>query len=87
MKRRLGWWIFAGLVVALSWVLLGLAIPISPQPVLWRLAQITCPIALFAHFAIQWYWAVLSNGVVYLLVGLVVEGILRMRRLRPVSAS
>jgi hypothetical protein len=77
----------AGLLVALFWVLLSLAVPISPQPVLWRLAQITCPIALFSHFAIKWYWAVVSNGVVYLLVGLFIEALLRLRRLRPATAS
>lgn len=87
MKRRLGWWALAGLLVGAFWVLLSLVVAISPQPVLWRLAQITCPIALFSHYAIKWYWAVASNGVVYLLVGLVVEGILRLTRLRPAAAS
>jgi hypothetical protein len=88
MKRRLGWWALAGLLVGAFWALLSLAIAISLQPVLWRLAQITCPIALFGHFyAIKWYWAVVSNGVVYLLVGLVAEAILRLTHLRPASAS
>lgn len=86
MKHRLALWTLAGFLVALGWALLSLVIPISPQPILFRLAQVTCPIALFGHFAIKWYWAVLSNGVAYLLLGLVVEGLRRLAHWRPASA-
>ena len=85
MKHRLALWGLAGFVVALSWVLLSLIIPLWSQPLLWRLAQLTCPIVLFARFAIKWYWVVLSNVPIYLLIGLVVEG-LRLIHLRPASA-
>ena len=86
MKRRLALWAIVGLVVALSWVAISFAIPLSSEPFLWRLAQLTCPIALFARYAIKWYWVVLSNGAVYLLLGLVVEGVVRLMPLRPASA-
>lgn len=86
MKHRLTLWSVAGFLVALSWVLLSLAIPLSTQPLLWKLAQLTCPIVLFAHFAIKWYWVVLSNVPVYLLLGLTIEGLLRLTRLRSASA-
>ncbi len=86
MKRRLGWWALAGLLVGAFWVVLSLAIPISPQPILRLLAEITCPIALFSHYAIKWYTVVAANGVVYLVVGVVVEGVRRLTHLRPASA-
>jgi hypothetical protein len=44
MKQRIALWGFAGLIVAGCWVLLGLAIPPSTEPVLWSLARLTCPI-------------------------------------------
>jgi hypothetical protein len=86
MKRRLALWAIVGFVVALSWVAISFAIPLSTEPLLWRLAQITCPIALFARYAIKWYWVVLSNGAVYLLLGLIVEGVMRLRHVRPAAA-
>ena len=86
MKRKLALWGLAGFVVALSWVLLGLEIRLSSQPILLRLAQLTFPVALFGRHPIQWYWAVLSNIPVYLLVGLVVEGFARLTHL-PVKSA
>jgi hypothetical protein len=85
MKRRLVLWAFAGLLVATSWVLLSLVIPLWSQPLLWTLAQLSCPIVLFSHFAIQWYWVILSNAPVYLVLGAMVEGFIRLARLRSES--
>ena len=86
MARRMALWGLAGFLIALAWVFVSTVIPLSSQPILWRLAQVTCPIALFARFAIKWYWAVLSNIPVYLLLGLIVEGVFRLTHLRPTSA-
>jgi hypothetical protein len=86
MKRRLALWGVAGFVVAISWVLLSMAIPLWSEPFLWRLAQVSCPIVFFSHFAIQWYWVVLSNVPVYLLIGLGVEGLLQLKHWRTASA-
>jgi len=86
MKDRLLLWALAGFLVALCWVLLSSVIPISSHPLLWKLAQVTCPIAFFARFAIKWYWAVLSNGPIYLLLGMIIEGLLRLGHLRSASA-
>lgn len=79
MRRRLALWAMAGAFVALSWVLLSLVIPLFSHPLLWTIAQLSCPVAFFAHFAIKWYWVVLSNIPVYLLVGFTVEGLFRLR--------
>ena len=78
MKRRLALWGFAGLVVATVWVVLSMAIPLWSEPILWRLAEVSCPIVFFSRYAIQWYWVVLSNVPVYLLLGFAVEGLLRI---------
>lgn len=86
MKRRLALWGFAGFLVASSWVLLSMAIPVGSEPILWRLAQISCPIVFFARFAIPWYWVLLSNIPVYLSLGLAVEGLWRLTHLRHASA-
>ncbi len=86
MKHRLAFWAIAGFLVAFFWVLLSLAIPLSSQPVLWRFAQLTCPVALFARFAVKWYGVVLSNGLVYLMLGVVCEGLLRLAGSHPASA-
>ena len=85
MKRRLVLWAVAGLLVATSWVLLSLVIPLWSQPLLWTLAQLSCPIVLFSHFAIQWYWVILSNAPFYLVLGAMVEGFIRLARLRSES--
>jgi hypothetical protein len=86
MKRRLALWGVAGFVVAISWVLLSIAIPLWSEPILWRVAQVSCPIVFFSHFAIDWYWVVLSNVPVYLFIGIAVEGLLQLRHLRTASA-
>lgn len=82
MSRRIGLWALAGFVVADVWVVLSLAIPISPQPVLWGLVRLTCPIlpvSVALHFGVKWYWFVASNVAAYALVGLVVESLRLLR--------
>ncbi len=86
MERRLALWGFAGLVAGIFWVLLSMAMPLWSEPILFRLAEVSCPIVFFSRFAIQWYWVVLSNVPIYLLLGFAVEGVLRVSRLRTASA-
>ena len=82
MRHRLALWAFAGLLVATTWVLLSLAISLWSQPLLWTLAQLSCPIVLFSHFAIKWYWVVLSNAAVYAVLGATVESFIQLTHLR-----
>jgi len=82
MQRRIGLWALVGFMVASVWVILSFAIPISPQPVLWGLARLTCPIlpiSLTFHFGVKWYWFVASNVAAYALIGLVFESLLSLR--------
>ena len=85
MKHRLALWALAGLLIAISWVLISRVIPLWSQPILWTLAQLSCPIVFFSHFAIQWYWVVLSNAPVYVVLGAMVEGVIRLAHLRSAS--
>jgi len=88
MQPRIGLWALGGFIVASVWVILSLAIPISPQPVLWGLARLTCPIlpiSLTFHFGVKWYWFVASNVAAYALIGLVFE-ILHLLRHRLQTA-
>ncbi len=78
MQRRIVLWALVGLVVAGAWVILSFEIPISPRPVLWELAQLTCPIlpvSLAFHFGVKWYWFVASNVAAYALIGLIFESL------------
>ncbi len=52
MKRRLALWGFAGLVAGIFWVLLSMAMPLWSEPILFRLAEVSCPIVFFSRFAI-----------------------------------
>lgn len=83
MQRRIGLWALTGFIIAGIWVILSFAIPISPQPVLWGLAQLTCPIlpiSIVFHFGVKWYWFVASNVAAYALIGLILENLLLLRR-------
>ena len=82
MLRRIRLWALVGFTVASVWTILSLAIPISPQPVLWGLARLTCPIlpiSLTFHFGVKWYWFVASNVAAYAVIGLVFESLLLLR--------
>jgi hypothetical protein len=82
MQRRIGLWALAGFIVAGVWVILSFSIPISPQPVLWGLARLTCPIlpiSLAFHFGVKWYWFLASNAPAYALIGLIVESLKQLR--------
>ncbi len=82
MKRRIELWGLVGFVIAGAWVILSLVIPISPQPVLWGLARLTCPIvsvSLAFHFGVKWYWVLISNFAAYALIGLIIETLRLLR--------
>ncbi len=86
MQHRIGVWALVGFIVASVWVILSFALPISPRPVLWGLAQMTCPIvpiSLTFHFGVKWYWFLASNVAAYALIGLIVESLrLRLHQLQ-----
>jgi hypothetical protein len=82
MKRRIGLWARVGFIVAGVWVILSFAIPLSPQPVLWGLVQLTCPIVPISfafRFGVKWYWFIASNVAAYALIGLMVESLRLLR--------
>lgn len=82
MQRRVGLWALVGFIVAGIWVILSFAIPISPQPVLWGLARLTCPIlpiSVAFHFGVKWYWFLASNVAAYALIGLILESLQLLR--------
>jgi hypothetical protein len=82
MQRRIGLWALMGFIIAGVWVILSFAIPISPQPVLWGLARLTCPIlpiSVTFHFGVKWYWFIASNVPAYALIGLIFESLQSLR--------
>jgi hypothetical protein len=84
MKRRLELWALVGFLVAASWVVVNLAIPMWREPVLLGLARLTCPIVNIGfalHFGVKWYWVVVTNAAAYALIGSLVEA-LRLSRHR-----
>ena len=76
MKNRILGWSIAGVAVALGWALYAFAAGpetnIAANPVLWTLAQWTCPIVLagtYFHFGVRLEWVVLANAAIYALLG------------------
>ena len=89
MQRRIGLWSLAGFVIAVFWVVLSFTTSISPQPVLWFLARLTCPIvpvSVAFHFGVKWYWVLASNVGAYALMGLIVESLRLLRHRLPAAA-
>lgn len=91
MKIRIALWAFAGLLVAAGWSLYVWAtapVPITTKPILWSLAQLSCPAVLMGtrlHFGVSIYLVFLSNVVGYGLIGLLVE--MLRRALHPSGSS
>jgi hypothetical protein len=82
MKRRIVIWAIAGFLVAGLWALYAAStFPsplISPQPVVWTLMNITCPIVFASFhfdFGIKLNWVLLSNAATYGLLGFLVESL------------
>lgn len=74
MKQRMGIWALAGMLVAMFWAVLFLSVRITPaESLTWNLARISCPIVFVGstlHVGVRVYWAVLANGIIYALIGL-----------------
>jgi hypothetical protein len=81
MKYRILVWAVAGFLVAGFWALYSfLSVPITSHEIMWRLAQLTCPVAsasLYFHFPLGVYWSLLLNAATYALFGLTVETLRR----------
>ncbi len=75
MKRRLALWSLAGFIVACGWTLfvMAKAKPIAFGRELWAIIEITAPASLLRHFPLKYYWFILLNAFIYLLVGLGIE--------------
>ena len=79
MRRNVAWWGLAGLVVAVFWfAYVRWTAPFPMSGGMWTLAEITCPVALFARFPLKDYWVFLINTGTYALVGFGIE-LLRRR--------
>jgi hypothetical protein len=82
MKRRIVIWTIVGFLVAGLWAVYAAwafpSPPISSQPIVWTLINVTCPIAFASfhlHFGIRLYWVLLANAATYGLLGLGVESL------------
>lgn len=81
MRHRIAGWALAGFLVAAFWAVYLFTtfhMPISRD--IESVARLTCPIALVGehyHFGVSLGWALVSNAVVYGLLGLCLEPVLR----------
>ena len=81
MRHRIALWGLAGFLVAGCWAIVGFAIPLSTEPLLWNLARLSCPVVFAAdalHSGISLYWVLIANIATYALLGLVFETMRRM---------
>ena len=86
MKLRVALWAFAGILVAAGWWLYVWSTApssVATQPLLWMLAQFSCPLVLagtYFHFGVSLLLVFLSNAIVYALAGLLLELLRRQLR-------
>jgi hypothetical protein len=87
MKFRIAIWAGAGFCIAAFWVIyfssIGPGAVYRTNPLVWRLAQWSCPIAvasLYFHFPVSYYWAILANAATYATAGLIIEAMRRTLR-------
>ena len=76
MKLRIAVWAAAGFLVASGWaVYFLLASKDRPiEPIVFILAQLTCPVAIIgSHHPVSFYSVLVVNVVTYALIGLAVE--------------
>ena len=86
MKRRISLWALAGVAVAASWMLYAfIAAPAAwNSPILWRLAEASCPIAIVGRSTpLAFYWIAPINAATYALFGLAFELARRLPLLHP----
>jgi hypothetical protein len=83
MKQRIAIWVMLGILAAAFWGIFFLLIR-PADPLVWNLARLSCPIVIVGHylnFGVRLYWVLATNAVIYAVVGLVVEGLLRTHKL------
>ena len=86
MKLRIAIWACAGALVAIAWRLyLSATFPAPLTGAMRTLADLTCPIALARHLALNFYSVLVVNAGTYAVVGAIVE-ILRRHYRRPFHA-
>ena len=77
MRTRIIFWALAGFLIAACWaIFLWATFPTMHSRELMDVARVTCPISVVSehyHFGVSWRWALVSNAVIYGLVGLVLE--------------
>jgi hypothetical protein len=82
MKYRIGGWALAGVVIATSWAIYLLpTFHMAMSRDIMMLARVTCPIALVGehyHRGIALAWVLISNAIVYGLLGMSFEPLLRL---------
>jgi len=74
MKLRIALWFMIGIVVACSWVIIGMTLAHSYNFGHWTIVAITAPASLFGRSMAMKYQAFVAlNGVMYASVGIVFE--------------
>ena len=87
MKLRIAIWAFAGALVAIIWRLyLSATFPAPLSGTARILGDLTCPIALVRHVALNFYFVLIANAATYAVVGAIVE-ILRGHYKRPLQTK
>lgn len=76
MRQRIAMWAGAGFLVAAFWSIYFFptaADIIANRPIVWDLAQLTCPIVFASHYfhiGVPIYWTLLANAATYGLFGI-----------------
>jgi len=87
MKLRIAIWASIGALVAIVWRLyLSATFPTPLSGAMRTLADLTCPIALARHLALNFYSVLVVNAATYAVAGAIVE-ILRRHYRRPFQAK
>ena len=74
MRRRIGFWVFFGIVVACCWVAIGLLAGPTYNPGRSTIAAISAPASLLGRkMPLGVLWFVLLNGGLYGALGLAIE--------------
>jgi len=91
MKRRISIWATVGFLVACGWVLYSFVMPpdhfiaTMRQPLVEAAVITSCPICFAGRYFPLSFWAVpLINAATYAVVGLLVEALVRRKRLAPI---
>lgn len=79
MKLRIALWATVGALVVASWALYMVLTKPTPHA-MWILLDLTCPIALFRHYRLSYYFVLVVNAATYALIGAIVEVALRYAR-------